>query len=61
MVSRIEKYCIDKRIKMTDQRRVIAQVLSEAIDHPDVEEVHCRIHVFSECSLLRIDAPSGRQ
>ena len=42
MVSRIEKCCIDKRIKMTDQRRVIARVLSEAMDHPDVEEVHRR-------------------
>ncbi|KAF0135913.1 MAG: Fur family transcriptional regulator ferric uptake regulator, partial [Rhodospirillaceae bacterium] len=33
---------IDKGMKMTDQRRVIARVLSEAIDHPDVEEVHRR-------------------
>lgn len=42
MVSRIEQRCIDKGMKMTDQRRVIARVLSEAQDHPDVEEVYRR-------------------
>lgn len=40
--SRIEQLCIDKGMKMTDQRRVIARVLSESEDHPDVEEVHRR-------------------
>ena len=42
MVSRIEQRCIDKGMKMTDQRRVIARVLSESEDHPDVEEVYRR-------------------
>jgi Fur family ferric uptake transcriptional regulator len=42
MASRIEQRCIDKGMKMTDQRRVIARVLSESIDHPDVEELHRR-------------------
>ncbi len=42
MISRIEQRCIDKGMKMTDQRRVIARVLSEAEDHPDVEEVYRR-------------------
>jgi Fur family ferric uptake transcriptional regulator len=42
MTSRIEQRCIDKGMKMTDQRRVIAKVLSEAEDHPDVEEVYRR-------------------
>lgn len=42
MVSRIEQRCIDKSMKMTDQRRVIARVLSDAVDHPDVEEVYRR-------------------
>jgi Fur family transcriptional regulator, ferric uptake regulator len=42
MISRIEQRCIDKGMKMTDQRRVIARVLSEAADHPDVEEVYRR-------------------
>jgi len=42
--SKIENLCIEKGMKMTDQRRVISQVLSEADDHPDVEEVHRRAH-----------------
>lgn len=40
--SRIERLCIDKGMKMTEQRRVIARVLSDSMDHPDVEEVHRR-------------------
>jgi Fur family ferric uptake transcriptional regulator len=40
--SRIETRCVDKGMKMTEQRRVIARVLSAADDHPDVEEVHRR-------------------
>ena len=42
MSSRIEQACIDKGLKMTEQRRVIAQILSDAEDHPDVEEVYRR-------------------
>jgi Fur family ferric uptake transcriptional regulator len=42
MVSRIEQLCIDRGMKMTEQRRVIARVLSEATDHPDVEQVYQR-------------------
>jgi len=41
-VSRIETACLDKGMKMTDQRRIIARVLSESTDHPDVEEVYGR-------------------
>lgn len=40
--SRLERLCADKGLKMTDQRRVIARVLSESEDHPDVEEVYRR-------------------
>ena len=40
--SRIEQLCKAKGLKMTGQRRVIAQVLSEANDHPDAEELHRR-------------------
>jgi Fur family ferric uptake transcriptional regulator len=39
---RILKLCTKKGLKMTVQRRVIAQVLSESDDHPDVEAVHRR-------------------
>jgi Fur family ferric uptake transcriptional regulator len=39
---RIENLCIEKGMRMTEQRRVIARVLSLAHDHPDVEEVYHR-------------------
>src|SRR3954452_18430432 len=42
MPSRLEKLCQDKGLKMTEQRRVIARVLSESEDHPDVEQLHKR-------------------
>ncbi len=40
--SRIELRCADYGLRMTGQRRVIARVLSDAQDHPDVEEVYRR-------------------
>ncbi len=42
MSDRIEQLCIEKGLRMTEQRRVIARVLSTADDHPDAEEVHRR-------------------
>ena len=42
MADRLEKLCIEKGLKMTEQRRVIARVLSESTDHPDVEMVYQR-------------------
>ena len=44
MSDRIEKLCLEKNMRMTEQRRVIARVLSAASDHPDVEELHRRAH-----------------
>lgn len=44
MSSVIEKICLEKGLKMTDQRRVIARVLSESTDHPDVDSVYRRAH-----------------
>jgi len=41
-MDRIERLCIEKGLRMTGQRRVIARVLSEAQDHPDAEELHRR-------------------
>jgi len=43
-LDRIEKLCIEKGMRMTDQRRVVARVLSLAHDHPDVEELYRRAH-----------------
>jgi Fur family transcriptional regulator, ferric uptake regulator len=43
-VDRIEKLCVEKGMRMTDQRRIVARVLSTAKDHPDVEELYRRAH-----------------
>jgi Fur family transcriptional regulator, ferric uptake regulator len=40
--SRLERLCAERGMRMTGQRRIIARVLSEAEDHPDVEEVYRR-------------------
>ena len=42
MTSRFEKLCAERGLKMTEQRRVISRVLSDANDHPDVEEIYRR-------------------
>ncbi len=42
----IEALCADKGLRITEQRRVIARVLSEADDHPDVEALHARAVVI---------------
>ena len=44
MSDRIELLCLEKNMRMTEQRRIIARVLSAANDHPDVEELHRRAH-----------------
>lgn len=41
-VTRIEELCVNKGLRMTDQRRVIARVLSQSEDHPDAEELYRR-------------------
>ena len=38
----IESLCADKGLRITEQRRVIARILSDADDHPDVETLHER-------------------
>ena len=43
MSETIEQKCIAKGVKLTDQRRVIAQVMSESSDHPDVDELYNRV------------------
>jgi Fur family ferric uptake transcriptional regulator len=48
MESRIERICVEHGLKMTGQRRVIARVLSEAEDHPDVEELYRRAYALDE-------------
>jgi Fur family transcriptional regulator, ferric uptake regulator len=42
--NRIARLCAEQGLRMTGQRRTIARVLSDAEDHPNVEEVHARAH-----------------
>ena len=44
MNDNIESKCIKKGLRLTDQRKLIAQVMSESEDHPDVDELHKRVH-----------------
>ena len=44
MVSNIENECIKKGVRLTDQRKLIAKVMSESADHPDVDELHKRVN-----------------
>ena len=44
----IENKCRNKGVRLTDQRKVIAQVMSESKDHPDVDELHKRVSMFDK-------------
>ena len=44
MSSDIENKCIQKGIRLTDQRRLVAKVMSDSHDHPDVDELHKRVN-----------------
>ena len=43
MTETIEQKCISKGVKLTEQRKIIAKVMSEANDHPDVDELYTRV------------------
>ena len=43
MSETIEQKCLSKGVKLTDQRRIIAQVMSQSSDHPDVDELYTRV------------------
>jgi Fur family transcriptional regulator, ferric uptake regulator len=45
-VTPLEKLCLERGVRMTEQRRVIVRVLSAADDHPDVEELYRRAHTI---------------
>jgi len=44
MISDIENKCITRGVRLTDQRKIIAKIMSEAVDHPDVDELHKRVN-----------------
>ena len=43
-MNKIEEKCITKGVRLTDQRKVIAEVMSASSDHPDVDELHKRVN-----------------
>ena len=43
MTETIEQKCIDKGVKLTEQRKIIAKVMSESNDHPNVDELYNRV------------------
>ncbi|MFZ4068613.1 MAG: Fur family transcriptional regulator [Caulobacterales bacterium] len=54
-MDRLEQLCAAKGMRMTDQRRVIARVLSTSKDHPDVEELHRRaVAIDSNISIATV-------
>ena len=40
----IERKCLEKGVRLTDQRKLVAKVMSESMDHPDVYELHKRVN-----------------
>lgn len=51
----IESLCATKGLRITEQRRVIARILSEADDHPDVETLHARaVAIDSRISIATV-------
>ena len=44
MGSDIENKCIERGVRLTDQRKLIAKVMSESENHPDVDELHNRVN-----------------
>ena len=46
MPETIEQKCIAKGVKLTEQRKIIAKVMSESHDHPDVDELYNRVSKF---------------
>ena len=51
----IEQKCISKGVKLTGQRKIIARIMSEAEDHPDVDELYKRVtKIDSKISIATV-------
>ena len=48
MNNKIEERCLKAGVRLTDQRRIIAKVMSESEDHPDVDELHKRVSTIDK-------------
>ena len=55
MKSNIENKCIEKGVRLTEQRKLVAKIMSEAHNHPDVDELHKRVSKFdSKISIATV-------
>ena len=55
MLDTIEKKCLDKGVKLTGQRKIIAKVMSNANDHPSVDELYNRVSkIDSKISIATV-------
>ena len=55
MSETIEQKCLSKGVKLTDQRKIIAKVMSESNDHPDVDELYNRVSMLdSKISIATV-------
>ena len=55
MGNEIENKCLAKGVRLTEQRKLVAKVMSESEDHPDVDELHKRVSKFdSKISIATV-------
>ena len=55
MSSEIEKKCLEQGVRLTEQRKLVAKVMSESTNHPDVDELHKKISKFdSKISIATV-------
>ena len=55
MSENIEQKCLTKGVKLTDQRKIIAKIMSESNDHPDVDELYNRVSkIDSKISIATV-------
>ena len=55
MKDSIEQKCLAKGVKLTDQRKIIAKIMSESNDHPNVDELYRRVSVLdSKISIATV-------
>ena len=55
MSSDIENKCIQRGVRLTDQRKLVARIMSESADHPNVDELHKRVSkIDSKISIATV-------
>ena len=55
MKDSIEQKCLNKGVKLTEQRKIIAKVMSQSSDHPDVDELYKRVSkIDSKISIATV-------